>query len=434
MNALLDDLRWRGLIAQSTDIDELGAMLDAGMVTLYCGFDPTAPSLHVGNLVPLLTLRRFQQAGHRPIALVGGATGLIGDPSGRTSERTMQSSAVVEEWVELIRAQVTAFLDFEAPGNAAVVVSNLDWTADVTAIEFLRDVGKHFSVNQMLAKESVSTRLSGEGLSYTEFSYMVLQAFDFHRLYLDHQCRMQIGGSDQWGNITAGLDLIRRMNAADDLPPGEAPTAGGLTVPLVTKSDGTKFGKTAGGAIWLDAERTSPYAFHQFWLNTDDGDIANFVKLFSFAPREEIEQLLADSAEKPGLRLAQRFLADELTTLVHGQAQALQARAAGQALFGTGDLKQLESATLTAALTETGHVSISAADLASMSLVDLLVESGLCASKAEARRTITSGGAYVNNDRIEDLDWSPSTPDMLDGGWVVLRRGKRSVAGVRVVP
>lgn len=432
MSELLDDLRWRGLIAQSTDIDELAAMLEASMVSLYCGFDPTAPSLHVGNLVPLLTLRRFQMHGHRPIALVGGATGLIGDPSGRSTERSLQPADVVEDWVERIRGQVSRFLELDAGANAAIVVSNLEWTAGVSAIEFLRDIGKHFSVNQMLAKEAVSARLDGEGLSYTEFSYQVLQAYDFHRLYRDLGCQMQIGGSDQWGNITAGLDLIRRLNAQDGLDAAAQPPAAGLTVPLVTKADGEKFGKTAGGAIWLDAERTSPYAFHQFWLNTDDADVAAFLKLFSFAPRPQIEEVLESGAEKPGLRLAQRFLADEVTALVHGEEQAAQARDAGRALFGGADLASLDGSTLEAVLSEAGSVEVDQAALAETTIVDILVTAQLCSSKAEARRAVESGGAYVNNRRIEDAAWRPSQGDLLAGEWLVVRRGKRNVAGLRV--
>jgi len=421
---LLDDLQWRGLVAQTTDEAALRAALADGPITLYSGFDPTAPSLHVGNLVPLLTLRRFQLAGHRPLALVGGATGLIGDPSGRSTERTLNTDDVVAGWVERIRDQVSAFLDLEGP-NAAKVVNNLDWTRDVSAIELLREVGKHFSVNQMLAKESVSARLNGDGISYTEFSYMILQAFDYAELFRREDCRLQIGGSDQWGNITAGLDLVRRLAAADGR---EAPDAHALTVPLVTKADGTKFGKSAGGSIWLDPELTSPYAFFQFWLNTDDRDVLTFVRRFGFGGREEVEALEAATAERPQAREAQRALARELTTLVHGAQECAQVEAAAAALFGRGSLQELDGATLGAALSEAGTVAWPGGEEASV--VGLLVASGLCDSNSAARRAIKEGGAYVNNVRVEDEQAVVSGADLLAGRWLVLRRGRRTFAGV----
>ena len=326
---LLSDLQARGLVASSTDLGALAESM-AGGITVYAGFDPTASSLHVGNLVPLLLLRRFQQAGHRVIALVGGATGLIGDPSGRSAERTLNTDDTVASWVERVRGQLQHFLDFDGD-NPATLVSNLEWTAPMSAIEFLRDVGKHFSVNAMLGKESIAARLNGDGISYTEFSYMLLQAMDYLHLYRDHDCALQVGGSDQWGNITAGLDLIRRVE-------GPESHAHGLTVPLVTKADGTKFGKTAGGAIWLDAEQTSPFAFYQFWLNTDDRDIASMLRYFSLRPLPDIEQVIAEGGHRPASRAGQRALAAELTDLVHGRETREHIEAASAALFGRGDL------------------------------------------------------------------------------------------------
>jgi len=419
---VLEDLAWRDLIAQSTDLDELRALLAAGPVTLYCGFDPTAPSLHLGNLIQILTLRRFQLAGHRPIGLVGGATGLIGDPSGKSAERTLNSEEVVAAWVERIRAQVAKFLDFEGP-NAALMVSNLEWTGPMTAIEFLRDIGKHFPVNRMLARETVKTRLETTGMSYTEFSYVLLQAMDFLELYRRYGCRLQTGGSDQWGNLTAGVDLIRRV---------EGGTAHALTTPLLTKADGTKFGKTAGGeTYWLDPELTSPYAFYQFWINADDRDVEKYLKVFSFRPREEIQQLVKESAERPAARIAQRALAEEVTTLVHGADECAKVVAASRALFGQGALEELDERTLGAALAEVPRMEIPPGDLPPV--VDLLAGSGLCKSKSEARRTIAQGGAYLNNTKVTSEEAVPTTEDLLHGRFLVLRRGKRNVGGVEVV-
>ena len=412
MTDVLEDLAWRDLIAQSTDLDELRALLAAGPVTLYCGFDPTAPSLHLGNLIQILTLRRFQLAGHRPIGLVGGATGLIGDPSGKSAERTLNSEEVVAAWVERIRAQVAKFLDFEGP-NAALMVSNLEWTGPMTAIEFLRDIGKHFPVNRMLARETVKTRLETTGMSYTEFSYVLLQAMDFLELYRRYGCRLQTGGSDQWGNLTAGVDLIRRV---------EGGTAHALTTPLLTKADGTKFGKTAGGeTYWLDPELTSPYAFYQFWINADDRDVEKYLKVFSFRPREEIQQLVKESAERPAARIAQRALAEEVTTLVHGADECAKVVAASRALFGQGALEELDERTLGAALAEVPRMEIPPGDLPPV--VDLLAGSGLCKSKSEARRTIAQGGAYLNNTKVTSEEAVPTTEDLLHGRFLVLRRG-----------
>lgn len=423
---LLEELKWRGLVAQTTDEAQLAADLAKAPMGLYCGFDPTAQSLHVGNLVPLLTLRRFQQHGHRPIALVGGATGLIGDPSGRATERSLNSDDVVADWVERIRAQVSSFVDLEGPA-AARVVSNLDWTQSLSAIEFLREIGKHFSVNVMLSKESVKTRLNEAGISYTEFSYMLLQAYDYLELYRRHDCRLQIGGSDQWGNITAGLDLIRRIEGSD------SPEAHALTVPLVTKADGTKFGKTADGAIWLDPELTTPYAFYQFWLNTDDRDVEQFLRFFSMSSRADLEAIFREHEEAPFKRTAQRALADELTTLVHGERACQQASAAGKALFSGGDLDAIDEETVAAALASAPHASWASTDADEWpSVVDLLVVSGLAESRGAARRTIKEGGAYLNNERIVDESAMADQGALVHGRWWLLRRGKKSFASVEL--
>ncbi len=429
VSTLIDDLEWRGAIAQTTDREQLVARLIEGPIALYCGFDPTAPSLHLGHLVPLLMLRRFQQAGHRPIAVVGGATGLIGDPSGRSSERSLNTGDTVAEWVQRLRTQIEHFVDFDSgEANEGALVSNLDWTKDLSTIDFLRDIGKHFSVNVMLSKDSVKSRLEDQGISFTEFSYMVLQSWDYLNLYREYGCRLQIGGSDQWGNITAGLDLIRRVEGSD------AEQAFALTVPLVTKSDGAKFGKTEKGAIWLDPSMTSPYEFYQFWLNTDDRDIENFFKLFSLRPRDEIESILSEQAEAPHSRVAQRSLAEEMTDLVHGQAERESAVNAAKALFGGGDIAQVDERTLEAVLSTAGVVELDAADVRDdgMSVVDLLVDSGLVDSKGAARRAIKEGGAYLNNERITDQEQIATTDQLLHGRWWLLRRGKKNFAGVEV--
>jgi tyrosyl-tRNA synthetase len=418
VTGILDELAWRDLVAQTTDADALAAALAAGPVTLYCGFDPTAPSLHVGHLVQVLTLRRFQQAGHRIIALVGGATGLIGDPK-ETSERSLNTKDVVADWVGRIRAQIEPFLDFDGD-NAAVMVNNLDWTAPLSTVDFLREIGKHFPINRMLARDAVSTRLSSDvGISYTEFSYVLLQSMDFLELFRRHRCSLQIGGSDQWGNITAGVELIRRVDGG---------RAHALTTTLLTKSDGTKFGKTEAGAVWLDAELTSPYAFFQFWLNTDDRDVIGYLKSLTFLSRDQIEELTAATAERPGARQAQRTLARELTGLVHGPDAATGAEAAGHALFGRAELVDLDARTLAAALCELPNTTV--ANLPSV--VDLLVATGLEKSGNSARRTIAEGGAYLNNVKVTDDAATPQAADLLHGEWLVLRRGKRNLAAVRV--
>jgi len=421
MSQFLDDLRWRGLIAQTTDEKELAAALEKP-ITLYIGFDPTAPSIHVGNLVVLLVLRRFQLAGHHPIALVGGATGLVGDPSGRNEERSLNSSEIVEQWVNRIKLQVSSVLDFKVVTNPAVVVNNLDWTSPLSAIEFLRDIGKHFSVNQMLSKDSVANRLEG-GISYTEFSYQVLQAFDFLELYRRNKCTLQLGGSDQWGNIVAGLDLIRRVERGS----GHA-----VTVPLLTKADGTKFGKTADGSVWLDPEMTSPYAFFQYWLNSDDKDVINFLKVFSFKSRKEIEEIEKEHNENPGARNAHRALARELTALIHGEETSARVEEAAKALFGQGDLTTLDEKTLASALSELPRVQISSQEEIP-TWVDLLAAAGVVDSKSAARRIVKEGGAYLNNEKISGEDFRLEKSHFLCGKYAVLRKGKRDLAAVELI-
>ena len=421
-SALLDDLQWRKSIAQTTDRAELTSYLDGGSRSVYLGVDPTAPSMHLGNLVALTVLRRFQLAGHKPIALVGGATGLVGDPSGRNSERTLNDVEIVEKWVGKIRAQLEGFLDFSG-SNAAVMANNLDWTAPVSALQFLRDIGKHFSVNQMLARESVSARLEAGGISYTEFSYQVLQAFDFLELSRRNNCALQIGGSDQWGNIVAGVDLIRRV---------ESKTAHALTIPLMEKSDGTKFGKTASGAIWLDPEMTSPYAFFQFFLNSDDRDVENLLRSFSFKSHEELEALFDSLKTNPGAREAHRALAREVTSLIHGESQTHKVENAAKALFGQSEIRELDLETLTSALGELPRTTI-AKGAPIPTWVDLIVASGVVDSKSAARRVIKEGGAYINNEKIAGEDFAPTLEHLLHGRFIVLRKGKRDLAAVEVV-
>jgi tyrosyl-tRNA synthetase len=416
---LFDDLQQRGLIQDHTAPDELRAHLDAGNVTFYVGFDPTAASLHVGSLVQVLTARRLQLAGHRPLLLVGGATGLIGDPSGKASERELNSPEVVAGWVERIRDQLSPFVTYDGD-NGAVMVNNLDWTAGLSAIEFLRDVGKHFPVNRMLAREVVKARLE-TGISFTEFSYQLLQAHDFYELHRRHGCTLQFGGSDQWGNITAGVDYIRRRGAG----PVHA-----FTTPLVTKADGTKFGKSETGTVWLDPALTSPYAFYQFWINVDDRDVVPYLRYFSFRDHDELAELEKSTSERPAARAAQRALAEELTGLVHGTAECRQAIAASQALFGRGELRELSPVTLRSALVEAGLTEVGG-DLPSVTA--LLRESGLVSSLSEARRTVAEGGAYLNNERISDGEAAVPASALLHGRWLVLRRGKRNVAGIEVI-
>ena len=415
--AILDDLRWRGLVANSTDEAALAAALDAGPITFYCGFDPTAPSLHFGNLVQLVTMRRFQQAGHHPIAVVGGATGLVGDPSGKSAERTLNEVEVVEAWVEHIRLQIGHLLDFDGD-NPARMVNNLDWTQELPTIAFLRDIGKHFSVARMLEKEAVAARISDEGISFTEFSYQVLQAMDYLELYRRHGCVLQTGGSDQWGNLTAGVDLIRRAERA---------SVHALATPLVTRADGTKYGKTESGAVFLDPEMTSPFAFYQYFLNQADADVVALLKVFSFRSAEEIGELERSVAERPEAREAQRALAEELAAMVHGQEEAGRAVAASQAVFGGGDLGAIDEGTLAAAVADLPRSALPAQVPA---VLDLLVATGLSRSRGDARRTVAEGGAYLNNRRLSDPSEVPGAGDLLHGRWLVLRRGKRNVAVV----
>ena len=421
-NPLLEDLEWRGLIAQSTDRKELEQAL-AKPMSLYLGFDPTAPSLHVGNLVVLLVLRRFQLAGHRPIPLVGGATGLVGDPSGRSEERSLNDEQVVAEWVSKIKKQLEKIIDFSDKKTGAVMANNLDWTKPVSALEFLRDIGKHFSVNQMLAKDSVANRLATAGISYTEFSYQVLQAFDFLELYRRHECKLQIGGSDQWGNIVAGLDLIRKV---------EGGAAHALTVPLLAKADGSKFGKTAGGSIWLDPQMTSAYEFFQYWLNSDDADMPKLLKVFSMKSRAEIERLIETVKTNPGAREAHRELARELTTMIHGEQMAQKVELAAKALFGHSDISELDLATLDSALAQLPRTQI-AKGQPLPTWVDLLAATGVVDSKSAARRIVKEGGAYLNNQKVENEDFTPSQADLLHGKYLLLRKGKRDLAAVEVL-
>ncbi|MFI6445347.1 tyrosine--tRNA ligase [Kitasatospora sp. NPDC050543] len=418
MTDIVDELRWRGLIALSTDEDALRKAFADGPVTFYCGFDPTAPSLHLGNLVQILTMRRIQQAGNLPLGLVGGATGLIGDPK-PTAERVLNDPETVAGWVDRLRAQISRFLDFEGE-YAARMVNNLDWTSGMSAISLLRDVGKYFRVNNMIAKEAVARRLNSDaGISYTEFSYQILQGMDYLELNRRYGCTLQTGGSDQWGNLTAGTDLIRKADAK---------SVHALATPLIVKADGTKFGKTESGTVWLDPELTTPYAFYQFWLNADDRDVSNFLRIFSFRSKEEIEELERETAERPAARLAQRALAEELTTLVHGADQYERAVAASKALFGQGDLADLEAPTLAAALAEVPKAEVTEL----LPVVDLLVAVGLAPSRSAARRTVKEGGAYLNNAKVVDEEATPTTADLLHGRWLVLRRGKRNLAAVEL--
>ena len=411
------ELEWRGLIHVSTNADELKALLSGDPITYYCGFDPTAPSLHLGNLVQLLLMRRLQLAGHKPLGLVGGSTGLIGDPR-PTAERTLNTRETVAEWVGYLQAQVGKFLSFEGE-NAARLVNNLDWTAPLSAIDFLRDIGKHFRVGTMIKKDAVSTRLnSDEGISYTEFSYQILQGLDFRQLYLDYGCVLQTGGSDQWGNLTSGVDLVRRSEGA---------SVHAIGTPLITNSDGRKFGKSEGNAVWLDERLTTPYAMYQFWLNTDDADVIDRLKVFTFLSREAIETLGEKVASEPFRREAQRTLAFEVTALVHGEAATNSSIAAAEALFGQGELEALDRQTLAAAVAELPLAEAGP----DATVLELLVESGLVTSLAEARRAIAQGGVYLNNVKVDDEALVVSSR-VLDGGFAILRRGKKTLAGIRI--
>ncbi|WP_394280619.1 tyrosine--tRNA ligase [Corynebacterium sp.] len=416
---IIDELSWRGLINQSTDLDQLREVTTQP-ITLYCGFDPTGPSLHAGHLVPLLMLRRFQEAGHRPLVLAGGATGMIGDPRD-VGERSMNSADTVGEWAERISGQLQRFVSFEGE-NAAQLVNNNDWTKDLTVISFLRDIGKHFPLSTMLARDTVKRRLENDGISYTEFSYMLLQANDYVQLRRKYDCVLQVGGGDQWGNLVAGVDLNRRMDQEQ---------VHALTVPLVTDSEGKKFGKsTGGGSLWLDPEMTSPYTWYQYFINAADADVIRYLRWFTFLTKEELEELALEVAERPFKREAQKRLAREMTDLVHGPEATKAVELASQALFGRAELADLDEKTLASAVSETEVLEINAGD--DRTIVDLLVGSGLVDSRGNARRAVKEGGAYVNNQRIESEDWTPSAEDLLHGSWLVLRRGKKNFAGVKV--
>lgn len=419
MNALLDELTWRGFIAHSTDPDALSAALDAGQLSSYVGFDPTAPSIHMGNLVQLMLSRRLQAHGHRPFLLVGGSTGLIGDPK-QSSERNLNPKDLVHEWVERIRGQVSKFVDFDGPA-AATVVNNYDWTAELSTLDFLRDIGKHFSINRMLDREVVKTRLE-TGISYTEFSYMLLQSLDFLELYRRYGVTMQTGGSDQWGNLTSGVELIRRADGGK---------AHALATPLLTKADGTKFGKTESGTVWLDPTMTSPYAFHQFFLNAEDAMVGTYLRIFSERSKDELDEILREQAEAPYRRIAQRALADDITDLVHSPQDRESATAAAAALFGGGELRELDASVLAAVNAELGGVELSVgADL--VPIVDLMVAAGLVPSKGAARRAVDEGGAYLNNQKVTDPDQVLAPSDLLAGKFVVIRRGKKTVGSVKI--
>ncbi len=455
MDDIIDELSWRGLVADTTDLAELRAALNSGRVTFYAGFDPTAPGLHIGNLALLLTMRRLQLAGHRPIGLVGGATGLIGDPSGKSAERVLNPVGLVAQWVERIRGEVARFLDFDAGPSSAMVVSNLDWTGPMHVLDFLRDVGKHFSVNRMLDRESVRARLEAGGISYTEFSYQLLQATDYLELFRRHGCTLQLGGSDQWGNLVAGVDLIRRVERA---------SVHALAIPLITRADGTKYGKTEGGAIWISADLMSPYAFYQFWLNVADAEVPGLLRVYSLKSREEIEELTRQTIEQPAARIGQRALAEELTTLVHGLEQADQAIAASQAAFGQAEPAQLDRPTW-AAMTEelprapftwSSLPASSASDggaapttlnkaaaasepvssggaastfsIVGPSIASLMVSAGTASTLSAARRAIAGGGVYLNNERVTSVDQVITPDNLFHERYALLRRGKRTVA------
>lgn len=416
---IIDELEWRGLINQSTDLEALRAATEEGPIALYCGFDPTGPSLHAGHLVPLLMLARFQRAGHRPFVLAGGATGMIGDPRD-VGERSMNDAGTVSEWAERISGQLRRFVTFEGE-NAAELVNNNEWTGGMSVISFLRDVGKHFSLNTMLARETVKRRLENDGISYTEFSYMLLQANDYVQLHTTRGVNLQVGGGDQWGNLVAGVDLVRRIT-------GDQVHA--LTVPLVTDSEGKKFGKsTGGGSLWLDPEMTSPYTWYQYFINAADTDVMRYLRWFTFLDREELDRLEEEVAQRPHAREAQRTLAREMTTLVHGERATEAVELASQALFGRADLADLDEPTLASAVAETEVLELD--EHSPRTIVDLLVGTGLVPSRGAARRAVKEGGVYVNNARVTSEDWEPAPEDYLHGAWLVLRRGKKNFAGVR---
>ncbi|MBK5249935.1 MAG: tyrosine--tRNA ligase [Actinomycetales bacterium] len=417
VNDILEELRWRGLIAQSTDESALADALASGPVTYYCGFDPTGPSLHHGHLVQLVLLRHLQLAGHRALALVGGATGMIGDPQ-MSGERTLNDKALVGQWSDRLKSQISRFLDFEGD-NPATMVNNLDWTAPLTAIDFLRDIGKHYRLGTMLSKDTVARRLNSDvGISFTEFSYQILQGMDFLELHRRQGCTLQTGGNDQWGNLLSGVELIRKV---------EGESVHVLTTPLITKADGTKFGKTEGGAVWLAPDMMSPYAFFQFWLNTDDADVSGYLKVFTFLSRERIGELEESVAARPAAREAQRELAREVSTMVHGREATARVEAASAALFGRGDLHELDERTLADAVAEVPRGQVTPGE---STIVDALVATGLVNGRNAARRTVAEGGAYLNNVKVTDDERVLSEADLLAGGVALIRRGRRTLAVV----
>lgn len=409
---LLEDLQWRGIIYQQTDEAGLKEQLEKEMTSLYCGVDPTADSMHIGHLLPFLTLRRFQNAGHRPIVLVGGATGLIGDPSGKSEERKLQTLDVIGYNVKCLQGQLERIFDFEGT-NAAIMVNNYDWAGKMDIVTFLRDYGKHIGINYMLAKDTIANRLE-TGISFTEFTYTILQALDFLHLYEHHDCKLQIGGSDQWGNITTGLELIRKNMS-------EGAKAFGLTIPLVTKADGTKFGKTESGAIWLDPEKTTPYEFYQFWINTADADVIKYLKFFTFLSKEEIEELEKSVQEEAHLRKAQKTLAEEMTKLIHGEAALEQAQKITAALF-SGDIKNLTAEEIKQGFKDVPTYKHTEGEAL---LVDILVAAGIVSSKRQAREDITNGAVYINGERKQELDYALTEEDRIEGQFTVIRRGKK---------
>ncbi|WP_341201888.1 tyrosine--tRNA ligase [Planomicrobium okeanokoites] len=411
-NELLEDLKWRGLLYQQTDEEGLADVLENEKISLYCGVDPTADSMHIGHIVPLLTLRRFQMHGHRPILLVGGATGMIGDPSGRNEERQLQTTDQIDRNVEGIKVQMQQIFDFQTE-NGAKMVNNRDWIGAMSVIEFLRDYGKLISVNYMLAKDSVASRLE-TGISFTEFSYTLIQAIDFNHLYDNYNCRVQIGGSDQWGNITSGLEVIRKTH-------DEEAKAFGITIPLVTKADGTKFGKSAGGSVWLDAKKTSPYEFYQFWINTSDADVVKYLKIFTFISREDIESLESSVENEAHLRKAQKVLAEEMTKLIHGESALDDALRITKALF-SGDLKALSASEMKAAFKDVPSIEM---EREPKSIVDLIVEAGISSSKRQAREDVTNGAISVNGEKVTDLEYVIDEKDRLEDAFSIIRRGKK---------
>lgn len=413
-NKLIEDLNWRGLLYQQTDAEGMEKLLNEQTVSLYCGVDPTADSMHIGHIVPLLTLRRFQQAGHKPILLVGGATGMVGDPSGRSEERQLQTVEQIDRNVQGIKKQLERIFDFNSSAeNTANLVNNHDWIGKMSTIEFLRDFGKLINVNYMLAKDTIASRLDS-GISFTEFTYTIIQGIDFNHLYDNHNVRIQIGGSDQWGNITTGLEVIRKTH--DDNA-----KAFGFTIPLVTKADGAKFGKTAGGAVWLDADKTSPYEFYQFWINTGDADVVKYLKIFTFLSREEIEALEVSVQEEPHLRKAQKTLAEEMTRLIHGQEALEAAQRITVALF-SGDLKALSAVEMKDAFKDVPSIEMPKED---KNIVELLVEAGVSPSKRQAREDVTNGAISINGEKVTDLEYTVDAKDRLEDAFAIIRRGKK---------